>query len=63
MQWKDHFSHATGDCRRWRPGYPRGLFEWLASQSPARELAWDCATGSDQAAVGLADCFARVGRR
>ncbi len=28
--------------------------------SPAHDLAWDCATGSGQAAVGLAPHFARV---
>ncbi|MFN2425876.1 MAG: class I SAM-dependent methyltransferase [Candidatus Binatia bacterium] len=58
--WKDHFSHASDDYRRWRPGYPAGLFEWLAAQSPSKELAWDCATGNGQAAVALAACFGRV---
>ena len=59
-QWKDHFSHASDDYRRWRPGYPPELFEWLASQSPSTALAWDCATGNGQAAVALAAVFARV---
>ena len=36
------------------------LFEWLSSLCARRELAWDCATGSGQAAVGLAAHFARV---
>ena len=58
--WKDHFSHASGDYRRWRPGYPRELFAWLAWQSPAKDLAWDCATGSGQAAGELSAFFARV---
>ncbi|MDX1420092.1 MAG: class I SAM-dependent methyltransferase, partial [Rubricoccaceae bacterium] len=37
-----------------RPTYPDALFAWLAEQSPGRSLAWDCATGSGQAAVALA---------
>lgn len=43
-----------------RPGYPAGLFAWLADIAPARDLAWDCGCGSGQASVGLADHFARV---
>jgi ubiquinone/menaquinone biosynthesis C-methylase UbiE len=60
MQWKDHFSHASDDYRRWRPRYPAAMFEWLAAQSPTTSLAWDCATGNGQAAVALADVFTRV---
>ncbi|HXC51604.1 MAG TPA: class I SAM-dependent methyltransferase [Candidatus Limnocylindrales bacterium] len=59
-QWKDHFSHASRDYRLWRPGYPRELFAWLASQTPATGLAWDCATGNGQAAGVLAEFFSRV---
>jgi SAM-dependent methyltransferase len=36
------------------------LFQWLGSIAPGTNLAWDCATGSGQAAVELADVFARV---
>jgi SAM-dependent methyltransferase len=36
------------------------LFGWLGSIAPARELAWDCATGSGQAAVELAEVFQSV---
>ena len=43
-----------------RPGYPGALFAWLAEQAPATDVAWDCAAGSGQASVGLADHFARV---
>lgn len=43
-----------------RPLYPRELFEWLASIVDRREVAWDCATGNGQAAVGLAEFFDRV---
>lgn len=57
---KDHFSVAAHDYDRFRPGYPPELFEFLAQASPARELAWDCATGTGQAAVALAAHFGSV---
>jgi len=54
------FSPLAGVYARARPRYPDELFAWLADRAPERELAWDCATGSGQAAVGLAARFARV---
>jgi SAM-dependent methyltransferase len=60
MSFKDHFSAQAPDYARYRPNYPDGLFAWLAAQAPARGLAWDCGTGSGQAAIGLAPHFARV---
>lgn len=57
---KDHFSSTAARYARFRPRYPAALFSWLAGVAPAREAAWDCATGSGQAALGLAEHFARV---
>jgi len=57
---RDHFSASSPQYARFRPGYPRALFEWIASEAPARGRAWDCATGTGQAALGLADDFAHV---
>ncbi len=57
---KDHFSAQATDYARYRPDYPAGLFAWLAGLAPARDAAWDCGTGSGQAAVALAAHFARV---
>lgn len=57
---RDHFSSSSPAYARYRPGYPRELFEWIAAESPARDRAWDAATGSGQAAVGLAGLFAHV---
>jgi len=57
---KDHFSGHAADYARFRPNYPPKLFNYLASISPKHELAWDCGTGNGQAAVGLADHFAKV---
>src|ERR1043166_7452409 len=57
---QDHFSGHAADYRAFRPTYPPELFAFLAALAPARELAWDCGTGSGQAAVPLAAHFARV---
>lgn len=57
---KDHFSSVAEQYSRYRPTYPPELFGWLAGIAPGREAAWDCATGSGQAAIGLAGHFARV---
>jgi len=57
---KDHFSGGARGYSAYRPGYPQELFSWLARLPAERELAWDCATGNGQAAVGLAPHFMRV---
>lgn len=57
---KDHFSRDSSAYAAWRPRYPRELFAWLASAAPGRSLAWDAGTGNGQAAVALAEYFARV---
>jgi SAM-dependent methyltransferase len=56
----DHFSTPAAAYAAFRPHYPSALFDWLASVAPDRECVWDCATGSGQAALGLAERFARV---
>jgi len=56
----DHFSGVASAYAGFRPRYPDALFDWLADLAPRRELAWDCATGSGQAAVALASRFERV---
>ena len=50
----DLFSAQASAYARHRPAYPDALFAALAVLAPARDLAWDCGTGSGQAAVGLA---------
>lgn len=56
----DHFSAIARDYARHRPDYPTELFDWLARQSRACERAWDCGSGSGQAAQGLAPYFTQV---
>jgi SAM-dependent methyltransferase len=60
MSFPDHFSSSAAAYAEFRPHYPAELFEWLASVAPRRDRAWDCATGSGQAASGLADHFQHV---
>ena len=60
MAFKDHFSRDSVAYAAFRPRYPDALFDWLAGAAPERHLAWDCATGSGQAALGLAERFERV---
>ena len=57
---KDHFSRLAAAYASFRPHYPRALFEFLAGCCPRRELAWDCACGSGQATIDLAQHFNAV---
>jgi SAM-dependent methyltransferase len=57
---KDYFSQQASDYAEFRPHYPVALFAYLASLAPARQVAWDCGTGSGQAALGLTGHFDRV---
>lgn len=57
---KDHFSGHARQYARYRPSYPAKLYDWLAEQAPARNCAWDVATGSGQAAVEIARRFRQV---
>lgn len=56
----DHFAALSRSYADARPHYPPALFAWLAEVAPATEVAWDCACGSAQASLGLAEHFARV---
>lgn len=60
MTFRDHFSRQANLYSIYRPTYPPELFEYLAALPPARRRAWDCATGSGQAAVGLSPYFDEI---
>ena len=60
MTFKDHFSENSSGYNKYRPQYPDELFQYLAQSCNKQKLAWDCATGSGQAALGLAAHFSRV---
>src|SRR5690606_15217418 len=57
---KDRFSGAAAAYSRFRPDYPAALFDFLAANSPGRDLAWDVGTGSGQAVPPLRERFAAV---
>jgi len=57
---EDHFSQIAASYAQYRPQYPPTLYAYLAQNAPGRALAWDCATGNGQAALGLAAYFDQV---
>lgn len=59
-EFKDHFSGHSAEYAKYRPQYPDELFVWLASQTPAHDLAWDVGTGSGQAALAEVRHYQRV---
>ena len=56
----DHFSRLSAGYAAYRPRYPEALFDAIAGASTFHDLAWDCATGTGQAARPLAERFERV---
>lgn len=60
VNFKDHFSGHSPDYSAYRPQYPADLFTRLAALCSENHLAWDCATGSGQAAVSMAQHFDHV---
>jgi SAM-dependent methyltransferase len=60
MGFKDHFSRQAADYAKFRPRYPREMFEYLGTVAPSRKIAWDCGTGNGQAATQLVEVFDRV---
>lgn len=57
---KDNFSRQADVYAKYRPSYPKELFDFLFSHIPIREAAWDCATGNGQTARELARHFSKV---
>lgn len=60
MNFKDHFSKQASDYAKFRPQYPRALFQFIESVSPDNRLALDLASGNGQAAIALAEFFEKV---
>jgi ubiquinone/menaquinone biosynthesis C-methylase UbiE len=56
----DNFSFKSKEYSYSRPVYPNDLFEYLSKITPMNDLAWDCATGNGQAAIGLGNYFKNV---
>lgn len=60
MRFEDHFSPRAASYASFRPRYPHPLFDYLAHCCPQHDAAWDCACGSGQATLDLAQRFATV---
>jgi SAM-dependent methyltransferase len=56
----DHFSSKSDEYSFHRPHYPDSLFEFLSEITRNKNLAWDCATGNGQAAIGICKYFKKV---
>lgn len=54
------FGLDAGAYSTFRPTYPAALYRWLSGLCPSHDAALDCATGTGQAAVALADYFSQV---
>lgn len=59
-EFADHFSRLSARYASYRPRYPAGLFAAIAAACERRDIVWDCATGTGQAAVPLAAHFELV---
>lgn len=57
---KDHFSKQSDLYAKYRPDYPKAMYEFIFSHVRERKLAWDCGTGNGQVAAALAEYFERV---
>ncbi|MFC1743779.1 class I SAM-dependent methyltransferase [Candidatus Riflebacteria bacterium] len=57
MNFKDYFSGSAQNYAAVRPVYPEELFIFLVSLTGFKRKAWDCATGSGQAAISVAKYF------
>ena len=57
---KDLFSTQAEDYAKYRPAYPKELFDHILQFVAEKNTAWDCATGNGQAAIMLAPHFKKV---
>lgn len=57
---KDNFSLESDRYAKYRPRYPRELFDYLNSIVSNKRNAWDCGTGNGQVAFELAKTFNTV---
>ncbi len=57
---KDLFSKQSELYAKFRPSYPKEIFDFLLTQVREGNTAWDCATGNGQVASSLAERFEKV---
>jgi SAM-dependent methyltransferase len=54
---KDYFSGHAKEYAAYRPAYPYELIRYISNMVKYRGVAWDCACGNGQLALGLAEQF------
>lgn len=57
---QDHFSSIASKYKAGRISYPKALYDYLENLCSENNSAWDCATGSGQAAVDLSPYFKKI---
>jgi hypothetical protein len=57
---KDLFSTQSSVYAKYRPSYPKELFDYITGFVKEKNIAWDCATGNGQAAIELSHYFKKV---
>lgn len=57
---KDNFSGQANDYVKFRPVYPKALYDFLLPLVKKKQIAWDCGTGNGQVAQELAKHFHTV---
>ncbi|MXV15398.1 class I SAM-dependent methyltransferase [Hufsiella ginkgonis] len=57
---KDNFSNQAASYARFRPVYPKEMFDLIGSFVTHKHCAWDCGTGNGQVAGELANVFEQV---
>jgi cyclopropane fatty-acyl-phospholipid synthase-like methyltransferase len=57
---KDIFSKRSAEYVRYRPAYPQQLYDFIFQHIAQNNTAWDCATGTGQAAFELSKRFKKV---
>ncbi|RYG22358.1 MAG: methyltransferase domain-containing protein [Chitinophagaceae bacterium] len=60
MAVKDNFSNQSSKYAKFRPTYPKALYDFLFSQVDQKRNAWDAATGNGQVAIELSRQFEKV---
>lgn len=57
---KDLFSGHADAYAKYRPAYPKAMFDFIFNQVNRFDLAWDCGTGNGQVASVVAERFNKV---
>ena len=57
---KDNFSRQANIYAKYRPTYPKELFDFILGKIENKDAAWDCGTGNGQTAKELAKYFEKV---